>query len=318
MNALMLLLAALPVAELVPGSPAVLRGHSEPVIAVAYSPDGALLASASLDKTVRVWNLETGKNVLTVPGAEKQLSAVVFSNDGRWLAAGEAGYRARVIDVKTGVVTLTLVHPDLVSELTFSPDSTALVVSGMSGNGAVYGLADGGVVTELRARSAQFLGDGGTLLVAKPAGGLALVDPKTAKARLDFANGPQRLFTRASANGERVLSYVGTGGDVTIYDGPKYTKAAGVLPAAEPKGRTQVSSLGVTSDGRWAVVATSDRALRLWELTGKTVVARWPLESRGYLALSPDERQVAVGDGVLVKLWSLSLATAADAGHPSR
>jgi WD40 repeat protein len=58
---------------------------------VAFSPDGQRLASASVDKTVKVWDAATGQEVLTLKGHTGAVSSVAFSPDGTRLASAGAG-----------------------------------------------------------------------------------------------------------------------------------------------------------------------------------------------------------------------------------
>lgn len=78
------------------------RGHAAPVRALAVSPDGALMATGSEDRTVRLWNLSTGAEAGVLRGAEDIVEAVAFRADGRYVAAASRDGSTRVWDVATG------------------------------------------------------------------------------------------------------------------------------------------------------------------------------------------------------------------------
>lgn len=68
-----------------------LAGHTAPVQAVAFSPDSRHLATASWDKTVRIWEVTTRQPIALLEGHQDQVCAVAFSPDGRQLASGASG-----------------------------------------------------------------------------------------------------------------------------------------------------------------------------------------------------------------------------------
>ena len=107
----------------------VLEGHSDWVRAVVFSPDGQLLASGSLDRTVRLWDTATGASRGTLEGHSGCVNAVVFSPDGQLLASGSYDHTVRLWDIKNRTLIQQIEHYHDRS-LSFDQDRSQLEING--------------------------------------------------------------------------------------------------------------------------------------------------------------------------------------------
>jgi len=144
--------------------------------AVALSPDGKVLATASTESRAKFSDVRTQTELSNVAGTKGDLLSLAFSPDGRLLAGG---YRETVClwDVPTGQVRAVLKsrNENGVSQVAFSPDGKLVITSGADGRVELWNIASGRVVLTVRsplhlAVRAFFSPDGNTLVVASRSG----------------------------------------------------------------------------------------------------------------------------------------------------
>jgi WD40 repeat protein len=103
-----------------------LTGHSGQVYSLAYSPDGRYLASGSKDRTIKIWEVATGKELRTLTGHSGVVLSVAYSPDGRYLASGSQDKTIKIWEVATGKVRTLTGHYMTFWSVAYSPDGRYL------------------------------------------------------------------------------------------------------------------------------------------------------------------------------------------------
>ncbi|MEH2059517.1 MAG: WD40 repeat domain-containing protein [Nostoc sp.] len=109
----------------------ILTGHNDSVNAVAIAPDGQTAVSASVDNTLKLWDLETGKEISTLRGHKDSVNTVVITPDGQTAVSASSDNTLKLWDLETGKEISTLRgHNDSVNAVVITPNGqTAISVS---------------------------------------------------------------------------------------------------------------------------------------------------------------------------------------------
>lgn len=115
--------------------PIALKGHKDSIMALTFLGDGELLASASLDKTIKVWDTTNEKEIATLTGHNAGVASLASSRNGKLLASGDEKGILRVWDVETKkeLHVLKGQNGDIVS-LAFTPDGKILAAGARAYN----------------------------------------------------------------------------------------------------------------------------------------------------------------------------------------
>lgn len=260
-------------------------GHMATINSIVFTPDGRQLVSGSIDKTIRVWDLATGKTVRILrgeiaPGDPGKIYGVALSPDGKWLAAagsmpvpGKDGHYIRLYDFASGRLVARLEgHEEEVYAVAFSHDGRYLI-SGSADKTAI--IWDLGILSRVTNEAA-------------PSGAPVTLRPwHRLRGHRDYVFGV--AFT---PDGKRAV----TSSD--DHDLRLWRVESGEQIARMTGHNNKVESLDIAADG---TIASGDDngEIRLWD--GKTGAFRRVLvrEDRavGDLSFSPDGKRLLTGVG---------------------
>ncbi len=287
-------------------------GHGANISALAFSPNGKFLVTASEDATLKLWNPESGAEIRTLRGHSNIVTALALSNDGSLIASASLDHTLRIWNAATGETLAVLRGPQpTVYLLKITPDTSSLLTAETVPTGTILRVWDIKTGKQLRiikrndaAVSHIFFTGVNNMLVGDESGeddatgALATYDLRTGK----LLQTRQEIVCGVSDNGkwmavDRSTQKARQAVIVDLTHDKPFAKLIG-----------QVSRVMFSSNGEWLAYesSTGDTAIVRKTAGGSVQTIHGRSAEFSMLALSPDGRWLATaGSDFSVHIWDV-------------
>ncbi|PPQ73248.1 hypothetical protein CVT26_015058 [Gymnopilus dilepis] len=295
-----------------PVTQAVLRGHTDSVTSVVFSPDVRRIVSGSWDKTIRIWDSETGEPVRPpLEGHKGWVYSVAVSPDGKKIVSGSGDNTVRLWDSDTGEMLVSFVgHTNTVTSVAFFRDGKQIVSGSHDGTVRLWDVNSGENVPlplegdEDPVTSVVVSRDGRYIAPASLDWTIRLWDVENKQQLLPVMKGHSDWIQSLAFSPDCNLIVSGSNDrTVRLWDVQERRQLGGSLT-----GHTGgVASVAFSSDGSRIVSGSEDATVRLWNVETRQQVG---LPLKGHerevtsVAFSPDGRRIVSGSSdYTLRIW---------------
>ena len=277
------------------------------LFAVAFSPDGKLLATGGSDGVVRCWEVTSGREILTCKGHSSWVRSVAFSPDGKTLASGSSDKSIKLWDCHSGECLQTWQgHSNLVNSVTFSPDGKILASGSDDQTIKLWDCRNGECLQTWQGHdnwvsSVAFSPDGKTLASGSKDRTIKLWDCCSGECLQTWQGHKDWVNSVAFSPDGKTLASGSDDRTVKLWD-----CYSGECLQSWQDHDNWVRSVAFSLDGKTLASGSGDQTIKLWDCHTGECLQTWQGHDNwvSSVAFSPDGKTLASGSGdQTIKLW---------------
>jgi WD40 repeat protein/serine/threonine protein kinase len=293
-----------------------LTGHTAEIGGIAFSPDGAYLATAGYDGITKLWDLASGRELRTLSGHTGAVLDVAFGPDGTLLATTGQDKTIKIWDIASGRELLTLSgHSQAVWGVAFSPDGGRLASASSDQTAKLWDISSGKVVLTLTGHLGEvsdvtFSPDGRYLATASHDRIVKLWDTASGQTVLNLGGHTDAILTLAfSPDGARLAT---ASRDTTVRVWRLTFRESGVSSQTLFTLSNQINvvwNVAFSPDGGRLATANTDGTAQVWNTSSGRLLLTLSghTDLIGSVAFSPDGASLATGSwDRTAKIWDVA------------
>ncbi|MBD2325652.1 NACHT domain-containing protein [Alkalinema sp. FACHB-956] len=252
--------------------------HESRINSVAISPSGNSIATASFDRLIKLWDLNTGQCLKVLAGHERPVNAVIFNSDGSLLISTGADLTVRIWSIDSGeCISVFKAHDNWLWAIAISPDDSLIASGGDDQVIGLWELSTGICIGKYKEHkgginSIVFTHSGEVILTAGADGIIRLWNTADMRCFKKWIAHDANILSLSVSTDDRLLASASQDFSIKLWN-----LSTGELLHTLEGHRDSVHSTSFTKDSSKVISGSSDQTIRIWDVqTGKCLQTLHP------------------------------------------